>query len=192
MDNMKSIISKLGIIALVGIVTLQGCKKGENDPLISLKSRDARITGTWELTSQEAEYTYKSEFNGESATETTKQSYDGNMMTETYTETYNGQTESESDTYDYSFEMTIDKDGTYSLTVASDGDKQESSGNWWWLSDKKNKTRIALDDDFGSFEIDQLKNKELILTSETSYKNTDADGYSSEETQSMTMTFTKK
>jgi hypothetical protein len=190
---MKSYISKLGIIALVGIVTLQGCKKGENDPLISLKSRDARITGTWELTSQETTETEKQEFDGESRTETYIYSYDGNMFTSTGTITINGQTiESESSTYEYSEEMTIEKDGTFTLSMVNDGDKEEYTGNWWWLSDKKNKTRIALGDDYESFEIDQLKNKELILTSETSYKNVDEDGYSYEERSTTTMTFTKK
>jgi hypothetical protein len=102
------------------------------------------------------------------------------------------QSKASQSTYEYSEEMTIEKDGTFTLSMVNDGDKEEYTGNWWWLSDKKNKTRIALGDDYESFEIDQLKNKELILTSETSYKNVDEDGYSYEERSTTTMTFTKK
>ena len=36
-----------------------------------------------------------------------------------------------------------------------------TSGNWWWLNDSKKKTRIAFDDDYGSFDIQMLKSNEM-------------------------------
>ena len=41
-----SIIASLILLLIIG-----GCRRGEDDPRISLRSRDARITGTWELES---------------------------------------------------------------------------------------------------------------------------------------------
>jgi hypothetical protein len=32
-------------VVITGLVAITGCKKGENDPFISLKTRKGRITG---------------------------------------------------------------------------------------------------------------------------------------------------
>ena len=47
------------ILTIMLIVTaFVGCKKGEEDPIISLRSRDARITGTWELKKMEVKCSF--------------------------------------------------------------------------------------------------------------------------------------
>lgn len=38
------------VMAIVGVTTVSSCKKGENDPFLSLRSRKARVTGEWKLT----------------------------------------------------------------------------------------------------------------------------------------------
>ena len=37
------------LIMTLALGMLAGCKKGENDPGISFRSRDARIVGEWEM-----------------------------------------------------------------------------------------------------------------------------------------------
>jgi len=180
---MKKTILNLGLLLLMGVMTLQSCKKGENDPFLSLKSRDSRITGTWVLKSKDFSQTQSATSNGVTITDVTTQSYDGSLLTDVQ----NGNT----NTVSFSSEMTINKDGTYTIISTDDGDKSESDGYWWWLNDKKNKTRIAFDDDAVSYVIDQLKNKSLILKYDYHSKDTNSNGDVSEVTTSSTMTFEK-
>jgi len=86
MKTMKNVLSAVLIAALI-MPIIQGCKKGEEDPFISFKSRDSRVTGTWELKSYEISGTTVS---------TEKISNDVNddefdeSITTTWSETYNG------------------------------------------------------------------------------------------------------
>ncbi len=52
---MKKILSFTLVAAMLfSIPFINGCKKGEDDPFLSLRSRDSRITGTWKLDSYES------------------------------------------------------------------------------------------------------------------------------------------
>ena len=51
MKNLKIAL----FVVLAATFILPSCKKGENDPFISLKSRDARITAKWKLTKIEGD-----------------------------------------------------------------------------------------------------------------------------------------
>lgn len=170
--------------AAIVLLATPSCKKGENDPFLSLKTRDARITGVWELSSMSSTSTNTNISSGTTTISTSTTNYDGTLLTTTS----GGNTWSVS----YSQEMTINKDGTYSMKEVDDGDTQESTGYWWWLTDKKKKTRIALDDDWNSFAIDQLKNKEMILKVNTMDKYTDNNGDIDEDVYEYTATYTKK
>lgn len=49
---MKSLFSKTRLfflLAAIGFVSMTGCKVGEDDPLVSVKSREARMTQFWTL-----------------------------------------------------------------------------------------------------------------------------------------------
>ena len=48
---MKLQLIKLSGIAVLAVALLGSCRKGESDPFLSLRSRNARITGTWDLSS---------------------------------------------------------------------------------------------------------------------------------------------
>ena len=50
---MKKVLFSLAAIVLLSTVFITGCKKGEDDPGISFRSRDARVTGSWTLSSSE-------------------------------------------------------------------------------------------------------------------------------------------
>lgn len=176
---MKKQNFRLAIIAVLSITLLAGCKKGENDPFLSLKSRNARITGTWRLVSQES----------------TQTDVD-NGVSEVYTSTYDGTTLTNTDPWGtssitYSHTIEIKKDGKYKMTRVEDGTTYENQGNWWWINSKKKKVRIAFDDDWGSFYIDRLKNKEMVLKIDESY-STSESGFSSSSTMSGTWNFEKE
>lgn len=173
---------KFAAIAIIAVVALGACKKGENDPFLSLKSRNARITGVWDLTE------------GSTSTVNTT-TVSGSTTTDTETNTYTSTTLTNNDngtvvSIPYTQSIDIRKDGTYTRTIVADGSTNEFTGNWWWVNSKKKKVRIAFDDDYGSMYIDRLKNKELVLT----LNQTDSDtqtGYSSVSTYTQTFTFEK-
>jgi hypothetical protein len=87
-------------ILIAGIATttvFTGCKKGENDPFISLKSRTSRLAGEWKV----------SEGSGENVNNGTKTTW---TQTETSKTTVSG---SQSTTDQITAEYTFDKEGTY-------------------------------------------------------------------------------
>lgn len=179
---MKNNLVKLGSILLLGAITVSGCKKGENDPFLSFKSRDSRIQGTWTLSSQSDTQTDMSSFNGTVTTSTSTATFASGLMTEVS----GGST----DAYSYSLELTINEDGTYTVVEIVDGNTSEATGSWNWVDDVKNKVKISLD---GSvYQIDQLKSSEMVLVEESFYKSTDTSGDYTQSESSSTMTFTKE
>ncbi len=171
-------------IAIAGLSTISSCKKGENDPFLSLKSRKARITGEWKLT--EGTITSSSNFGG---------------STFTYTTTYTNTTStSNGSTNAYSETLTIEKDGTYEVAIIDDGYPTTISGNWFFVGKikdidiKKKEAIMFVAQKFsepGYVEtynglyggevmiMDQLKNKEVVFkgsftSSSTGYNGSNA------------------
>ncbi len=148
----KTLIFALALTLGAGITS---CKKGENDPFLSLKSRKARLVGEWTLTAAE-EVETGTQF-GFAYTQTT--SYDGTTATTTYES--NGTSTSTTDMYSQT--VTINKDGTYSMTYTDTDTGADftmtDSGNWLFMG--KNKAS-------------ETKNKEGVLFSSTSQSQTSA------------------
>jgi hypothetical protein len=172
------------LLVLVAVMVLPSCKKGADDPFISLRSRDGRITAKWKLTKIEG--TQISNFG---TTVTTTATYDGTTMTTTSSP---GGTSTSTGTY----EMTIDKQGNVSWaeTYASGGSSDVQSGedHWQWLSSNKNKDYLEIGGgnhffQGGTFYVDELKGKELILQYTT--QNVDNGETSSTD---VSYTFTKQ
>ena len=143
---MKKII--LFAIVILGITAVTSCKKGEDDPFISFRSRDARITAKWKLVN----YERQSNSSGGSSTSV----LNGSILTVTNS--------IGSYSYSYSEELEINSDGTYKITTIQDGDISTSSSDWFWLNDTQKKTSIVLDD---NYFIDRLSHNELILRKES-------------------------
>jgi hypothetical protein len=99
------------LVVMAGIFMF-GCKKGANDPFLSLQSRTARITGVWDLTSADFQKIYNDGGN----TETYHFSFDGTQMSRTL--------DGDGDTFDYSEKITINKDGTFTF------EKEEEDLYW--------------------------------------------------------------
>jgi len=156
------------LMLLAAILVLPACKKGENDPFLSLKSRKARLVGEWELK------------------EGTQTQTSGST---TVTYTYNGSTCSysfsgQSASVAYTEKITIDKDGTYEKVVNMDGDISTEKGAWYFGGKNKELelkggesvvcicTSYTTANGTSTYEggscptytvlIDELKNKEMI------------------------------
>ncbi len=160
----------LTIIALAAVTLSAGltsCKKGENDPFLSLSSRKARLAGEWTVSASSS--TSSNTFGG---------------TTTTSTSTYNGTTENSTyssggvsipSTTNYTIEMIINKDGSFSRTTinSTDQEKYEETGSWTFAG--KNKA-------------DEYKNKELVVfyTKKTVYTDlANTANTSSQETTSV-------
>lgn len=197
-------IATLAITA--GLTT--SCKKGENDPFLSLSTRKARLTGEWKVSSS-----YSKNVSSGTSTVTSVNSYDGTTNTNTYTSGIINNTSTEN----YTIEMTINRDGSYSkiTTNTTDEEKYEESGIWTFAgkdktSDYKKKEvvvfypRKTIYTDLSNtsntsteettsvnngetYVIDQLKGKEIIFKSNSSYTSNTGSN-----TSEYTMTLTKK
>ncbi len=143
------------IIAIIGIAVmlpaLQSCKKGENDPAISLKSRTARLSGEWTVS--------KASIISTSGGVTTTTTYNGSTVTITYSDGSTGST----GTFTWTF--SIDKNGTYteeiSETYTGITESRKTEGAWNWADGNKDA---------------EIKAKEMVLFHQT--KNTYTSGSS--------------
>jgi len=138
---MKKNSLKLVMAFFALVIAFSGCKKGEDDPFLSLRSRTARLAGEWKLSSADLSVT--------SGSSTYHYVYNGSILT--ITNTYSGH--SSTDTYSYTESFTIDKDGTYSKSYTEDGETSSENGVWIWVEDNK--------------EL-ELANKEAFIVSRTS------------------------
>jgi hypothetical protein len=185
------------LVAIMVIPTFQSCKKGANDPTISLRSRKSRLVGEWTLS--EGSYTYTQP--GGSAT------YVFNGSTQVTTVSglapYSAV---------YTQKVTIDKDGSYKNEINDDGDFSTQEGGWFFGDknkelDLKNKEIVCFAEkkytsgsNFSEYtglwaisspnvwKIDQLKNKEIIVILDATETDSNGDIY----TQTGTLTYTQK
>lgn len=195
MKNLKipSIIIFIGLFAIVGT---SSCKKGDNDPFLSLKSRNARITGVWELTNSDYESKTEQTYS-DGCRETYKRddSFDGTVVTQYSSSSYScygGYFSEGTETTIYSRTLEIMKDGKYKISITTDNDVYESTGDWWWINSKKKKVRIAFDDDYDSYYIDMLKNNEMVFKQENKSHETSGSGYKYDFESSLVEQWTKK
>ena len=136
--------------ALVIAGSFSGCKKGENDPFLSLRSRKSRLEGNWVIVKEEVS---EKNING-STTEIMQSVYDGEMKVTTTTTTVGTISTTVIDTVKYTFNFDIKKDGNYKITAANENkiDIVTTEGTWLFL---------------GKSKLNDLKNKEAILLTTT-------------------------
>ncbi|MBN2682857.1 MAG: hypothetical protein JXR58_10140 [Bacteroidales bacterium] len=157
------------LIFLSIILLISSCRKGEDDPLLSLRSRENRLTGYWTL----------NKMNG------FHKIYDENGYYKLYQAAFNSEIDNSyyySTTFDvlpdnYYYEyfecrMLINDDNTMEVSYRSKGVSwfnDDFKGSWYWKNDPgKNKEYVQLTaffpnlEDF-DYQILRLKNKELIL-----------------------------
>lgn len=240
---MKKTIVILFSVLLTGI-GFYGCKKGENDPFISFKSRDKRIMGEWDLTKMELSSVTidkdntigASSYNHQTTSVTT--SFDGSVFSKSTKTDYTdypyipNSTTSQTitDRYSKTITLTLDKhgvakstemstyisstrattpsdvcmtgdipgltcDGTYTNTGTALSTSGTYDGKWSWMGDNKNKEQVYIELSGtmgGTYMIDQLKSKEIILkeSSVNGWANSGAsnDSYNYTSTGDYTLT----
>jgi len=145
---MKRIVV-LSLYLIVTFVLFNGCRRGEDDPFISFRSRKARVTGKWKMTS------YKTTYNYTESSGFTTEIFIGNGSTYTFTD-LNSYGVNSSKTGTFTYEITFKKDGSYTAQINEDGEITNIEGKW-------NFTRGVGD----------MKDKSQITLYETSYKDRD-------------------
>lgn len=134
---------KILLFALVAIpFIISGCKKGENDPALSLKSRTSRLAGDWKLTAGTFVTTTKS-----GSTVTTN--------TTTFTESTKVESNSSSsstNTFNHELTMTFEKKGSFTQKIVETQitaggtaipsafqttDTEETKGTWAFIGKNK-------------------------------------------------------
>ena len=130
---------KLAALALVIAATsFSGCKKGTDDPFLSLKSRKSRVAGDWKASAGTGTMV-----DGSSSTTTTWTFTDPNLVTTVGT--FPAVTET------YSFTLSIMTDGTYksveTTTIPSNTQTVTEEGFWNFtgrIGEDKNKDHLVL------------------------------------------------
>ena len=142
-QNTMRLFTQTTFIAMIALAVLpfQACKKGPDDPVISLRSRTARLTGVWKLTKDESTTTI---FRNGSLESTIVSSFDGAFRTVvTNKNNGSGSPEITTEKQAYSATWSINKDHTLKMESIQDGETYIREGTWVWLDgngkDVKNK-----------------------------------------------------
>lgn len=201
---MKKALFSILAVAVVA-TSLTSCKKGENDPAISFKSRKGRLAGTWNVSAMDKTTTS----NNSGTVTTVTNTYENNQRVEVTTI---GTAPAVTNKYNLTETLTIEKDGSFTWNsaetwVESQGtaittapeQKIDVIGTWAFNGksktvEQKNKesfsifptsvTYTALTTDVTTYTgwheattwvIDQLKSKELIIKHDDSWTDNSGD-----------------
>lgn len=194
---MKNFTTLLALVLLATLFTT--CKKGEEDPAFSLRTRKARLTGDWIMTEGSASITYF--VYGAPYNDAFK--FDGSNLTLNSTEStgpptiYVGK---------YSLSLSFKKDGTFTASENFAGKPFNANGTWNFTSGvgkAKNKDGIVMkisgvssgtsDDHLFNqlgmqmtYKLVELRNKEIKLQSDVdlykSFEDKEYTTYSSQYT----------
>lgn len=190
----------IAFIMFFAAFSFTSCKKGENDPAVSFKSRTARLRGDWVLGTK-------------NVTVTTASTVGSVLTSITLNGDYNGTEENVVAVADstvtvvrrYTFDIRFIENGSYlyTLNIFRPTGNQSApfnnsiytvTGSWSWLDQGANKMGLSLTDDFnpaipdslnpntllpfnvnGSYYIDRLASDELVLKREGQF-TTSIDG----------------
>jgi len=141
---MKKIITFVMIGALSASL-FESCKKGEDDPAISLRTRKARMTGEWTVSEYESSGSSSNTDINNGTTNTSSNSstitYDGQNYSDIGSSSYDGQTNPYERKGTGTFKYTFEKDGTY--TEEQDFDFTEESTEQGSLGSTKTTTTTS-------------------------------------------------
>jgi len=167
------------MLCIISLLIFDGCKKGSQDPAISLRSRNSRICGQWQLASVDGKT-----LNSNYATTYSFSGTDYTVTTPNYTTTYKS----------YDLQMKISKDNTIQITEvysSLSGTSYSTTLNlyWNWIDCEK-KTMIYLPltsfaiSNSREWDLVKLSHKQIILN----YKRSETDNSASYSTD-VTLTF---
>lgn len=115
---MKNISKSLLAIAVAGVAFVASCKKGEDDPSLSLRSRKSRVAGEWKVSSAETKMTTTGSAGTSTSSSTSTETWTGDTYKASESSTYSsgGSSSSSTSTIDGTVETntyTFEKDGTW-------------------------------------------------------------------------------
>ncbi|HEY1040243.1 MAG TPA: hypothetical protein VGF30_12595 [Bacteroidia bacterium] len=190
----------LVLLGLCAPLFLTECKKGTDDPFLSLRSRRARVEGSWTMKSGKLNSSYTNSSGG--VTTAGSQTYTFNHTTYSSSTTNNGFTTTTSGSC--SMTMKFEKDGKMEMVRVLDGKTMTSTGTWNFtgkIGELKNKEQIVIhftsqkDQDLSAnfqgnftdmtFNIRELRNKKMVITS--NYTDAYSDGYTGMGTEEYTL-----
>lgn len=193
MKNLSSPLTKIFALLIISLFILPSCKKGPDDPAISIRSRKSRLVGDWRLKSGNAGLTLLDPKNPPFAQSFV---FDGSKATATETQASGPPTIY---IFAYLAHINIKKDGTFTLSETYGSYTLLASGKWNFTSgigENKNKEEVLFiiedvsnDETTGhlfnkqstefTYKILKLKNKELRLEAGTKeYINADGKNIS--------------
>ena len=180
---------KIALPVLAIIMSINSCKKGENDPLLSLKSRKSRVAGEWMVSSYLLEKeSITTPSSGDASTTTIKELIEGEDLTIETSYTNPGIFEDYSVTEKGTvhYDVTFEKDGTWSsskeydiagnfsevfIEIQKDTNGTEITTTTYTTSTSVQRTRKIEEDAAGAWSFvagtDEYKNKERIVLNTT-------------------------
>ncbi|HYH55456.1 MAG TPA: hypothetical protein VD772_02525 [Anseongella sp.] len=191
------------VVCLAGAsASFTSCKVGEDDPFISLRSRDGRLKGTWNMEKMTNTYEISAfdQTSGAQLNTSIRTSFDGTTMR---ISTYANNIALTDTAFDFAYQMDIEENGdlSYENTFYQSGFGVKSGGedNWYWMNTDKKKSRVYLgaalqaaatagltqtpiignlliSNLFSDFDVDGLRNKELKLSFNKSTRLPDLTG----------------
>jgi hypothetical protein len=174
-------------IALIAVILVsvlaESCRKGDNDPFLSLRSRKARVAGSWTLTTANGTTTIEAP----DATTSEAWTFDGTSKHFTNTFTDGHGTVTSDTSLAYKLLYTFDKDGTFVMIETDRGEQVTKRGTWDFNAGPANEARTQLiltvtailnpgsttlyegmNCPVQVFDINELRNKKMVLISEGS------------------------
>src|SRR5688500_16152298 len=116
MKTTKRTLTALAMVALLA-PAIESCKKGEEDPSISMRSRKARVAGEWNVSSYDASSTSTQTQSSGGVSETTNSTrtdtYDGTKFTSKTTYTDNDLSTTVTETEDLTMSYNFTNEGTF-------------------------------------------------------------------------------
>lgn len=133
------------VLFLIGVILLPSCRKGEEDPLLSLRSRKNRLTGKWKVTEGFIELTEKT---GSSTNLYYKVNL-GETSAHLYASISNAWEYGYGNAYmSFSEKFEFKKDGRFTHFLSFDADTWTEEGEWNFTDgigkDRKNKSELLL------------------------------------------------
>lgn len=185
---MRFLNQKLLLCSAVILFLFSECKKGPDDPFISLRTRKARVVGDWKLSSgsRTDERTYN---NGTSTIQNDNSSttYDGNNYTYVLSQLFGSSPYQQTESGTFTMKMRFKKDGSFEIEQTKDGDVTTTKGTWNFtgkVGDNENKEQILLHYTYyadgnstnnitsgnqtdQAYSIRELRNKKMVLVAES-------------------------
>ena len=141
----------LTFLTIAFVLVLTSCGKYEDGPFFSIRSKNARLIGEWELVKSERT---KVDLDGNSRKET----FDGSVMV--IVSSFGNSSES----YTYSSTWKIDGDNnSVVMNTTKDGESYSITTLWNWENGSSKKEMLNIDGKI--YRIVRLTNKELIIES---------------------------